>query len=432
MRALARLLCLPVLISTQLLAGCSSGGDDDGSAHIRLLNASPGYDSLDLYVTPDDEDTDVLRFTGVQYGALSEYTTLDADSYTFKFRRNGVSSTLRTMSDQLGKDAYGTYIAYGSVGRFGVLEMLENNGDADSGRAWLQVHNIAEAGSLDVYLTESSVSLDDASPTFAALASGASSSGTTLYSGDYRLRVTGANDVDDLRLDVPLVSLTSKGNASLILTATNGGVLVNALFVPQRGSVIAYANTMARVRGAVGVGGGQAVTARVGGVSLLSNAAVGVVGAYTQVQGGSAAISLIVGGTPTDAPAQSLTAGGDYTLAIWTNANGVQTTMLSDDNRLPAGSGKAKIRLVNALSTHGAPLSLAVDFSPIVEGVLLGQTSSHVEVDGSGEYQLDVSDASTSANLLTKSSVTLQSMGVYTMFVAGAGGSVIGTLRKDR
>src|SRR5688572_6507475 len=171
MRALAHLLCLPILIATLFLGGCSSGDDDDeGSARIRLLNSSEGYDSLDLYVTPDDEDTDVLRFTGVQLGALSDYTTLGAGTYTFKFRRNGVSSTLRTMSDQLGKEAYGTYIAYGSTGRFGVLEVLENYGEPDSGRTWLQVHNIAEAGNLDVYLTESDVSLDDASPTFSDIA----------------------------------------------------------------------------------------------------------------------------------------------------------------------------------------------------------------------------------------------------------------------
>ena len=431
MRAFARVLWSPVLIAASFLQGCSSDGDDDGSAHIRLLNASPGYEALDLFVTPDDEDTDVLRFSGVQYGAVSEYTALDAGAYTFKYRRSGVSSTLRTLSDQLGKDAYGTYVAYGSTGRFGVLEVLENIGEPDSGRSWLQVHNIAEAGGLDVYLTESEVSLDDASPTFSALASGSSSSGATIYSGDYRLRVTGASDPDDVRLDVALINLPSQGIASLILTATNGGVLVNALFVPQRGSVTTYTNTKARIRGAVGVAGGQAVTARIGGVTVLSNAAVGVVGGYTQIEAGSAGVSLIVGGVPTAAATQELAAGGDYTLAIWSDANGVQTTLVSDDNRLPTTSGKAKIRLVNALSTHGAPLTLAVDFSPIVEGVLLGAASGHVEVDSSGEYQLDVSDAETSANLMSKESVTLQSAGVYTMFVAGAD-SVIGTLRKDR
>ena len=84
MRALAQLLCLPILIATLFLGGCSSGDDDDdGSARIRLLNASEGYDSLDLYVTPDDEDTDVLRFTGVPLGALSDYTTLGGQLTVF-------------------------------------------------------------------------------------------------------------------------------------------------------------------------------------------------------------------------------------------------------------------------------------------------------------------------------------------------------------
>ena len=42
----------------------------------------------------------------------------------------------------------------------------------DSGRAKVQVLNVAEAGTLDVYLTESSVSLDDATPVVASVTAG--------------------------------------------------------------------------------------------------------------------------------------------------------------------------------------------------------------------------------------------------------------------
>src|SRR4029453_17764548 len=128
----------------------------------------------------------------------------------------------------------------------------------------------------------SSVSLDDATPVVAGVAPGASSAVSTIDSGDYRLRVTGASNADDLRLDVPHVTLDSKQVLALVLTATQGGVLVEASTLPQQGSLTKFANTKARIRGAIGTTSGPVVM-RVGGVGVL-NGAVGVVGNYAQVE----------------------------------------------------------------------------------------------------------------------------------------------------
>jgi hypothetical protein len=42
------------------------------------------------------------------------------------------------------------------------------------------------------------------------VAAGTSSTVSTIDSGDYRLRVTGASDSDDLRLDVANITLASR------------------------------------------------------------------------------------------------------------------------------------------------------------------------------------------------------------------------------
>ena len=244
--------------------------------------------------------------------------------------------------------------------------------------------------------------------------------------------MTGASDSDDMRLDIPNITLDSRQVVSLILSATQGGVLVDALLLPQQGSLTKFANTKARVRGAVGIANGTVVTMRVGGVGVLNSAAVGVVGNYTQVDAGSAAVSLGVNGVGVAVPNQTLVAGGDYTLLVWSNADGTQTTLIGDDNRLPTASGKAKLRVMNGLSTLSVPITLAIDFSPIAEGVVLGQASAFTEVDDGSEYQLDVSNTDTAASLLTKTSVSLQSSGVYTLFMSASGATVSGTLRKDR
>jgi hypothetical protein len=252
----------------------------------------------------------------------------------------------------------------------------------------------------------------------------------TIDSGAYRLRVTGAGAADDLRLDVPTITFDSKQVLALVLTATQGGVLVEAQTLPQQGSLTKFANTKARIRGAVGTTSGPVVM-RVGGVGVL-NGAVGVVGNYTQVEAGTVPITLTVNAAPVAVPNQTLVAGGEYTLLAWTDGAGTQTTLIGDDNRLPTGRGKAKIRVINGLSALGVPVTMAVNFSPLAEGIALGQASSFTEVDGGTDYQLDVTNTDTAESLVSKTAVTLQSSGVYTLFMSANGATVSGTLRKDR
>jgi hypothetical protein len=421
----------PILaaLSALLLSGCDDGGGS-GHTNLRLVNVSPGYDSLDLYANAADDDTDRQRVAGVTYETVSSYTQLESGTYNVKFKRSGVTSTLLTVSSRaFADDTHHTFVAFGSTGHFASLPVDDDVAPPDSGRAKVQVLNVAEAGSLDVYLTESSVSLDDATPVVAGVAAGASGGVSTIDSGDYRLRVTGASDSEDLRLDVPNITLDSRQVLSLILTATRGGVLVEASTLPQQGSLTKFANTKARIRGAVGTTAGPVVM-RVGGVGVL-NGAVGVVGNYAQVEAGSVPVTLTVNGVVVAVPNQTLVAGGEYTLLAWTNASGTQTTLIGDD-RLPTASGKAKIRVINGLSSLDVPLTLAVNFSPIAEGIALGQASIFTEVDDGTDYQLDVTNTDTAANLVTKTSVTLQSAAVYTLFMSANGTTVSGTLRKDR
>ncbi|HKS57292.1 MAG TPA: DUF4397 domain-containing protein [Steroidobacteraceae bacterium] len=432
MRIRLRLYLVLAVLAALSLSGCDSGSSSD-HAQIRLLNASPGYTSLDLYANGEDDDTDQQRIAAVAFDSVSAYTEIDSGTYNVKFKRANVTSTLQTLSGkQLADDTHNTFIAFGSTGHFSAVQVSDDVTAPDSGLVKVQLLNAAEAGTLDVYLTESSVSLDDATPVFSAVAPAGTGTLTTIDSGDYRLRVTGSSDTDDLRLDVPSITLDSKQVVTLILTATEGGVLVNVLLLPQQGSITKFANPKARVRGAVGIANGTQVTLHAGGVTLLNNNAVGVVGAYAQVEAGSTAIGLGVNGAAVTVPDQTLTAGGEYTLLVWSNANGTQTTLISDDNRLPSASGKAKVRVMNGLSALNVPVTMFVNFFPQVENIAVGQASAFAEVDDGTDYQLDVSNTDTADPLLTKTGVTLQASAVYTLFMSSSGGTISGTLRKDR
>jgi hypothetical protein len=84
------------------------------------------------------------------------------------------------------------------------------------------------------------------------------------------------------------------------------------------------------------------------------------------------------------------------------------------------------------MSTLAAPLTLSMDFSPVIEGTLLGQVSGPVEVPSGSDHQFDLTNTSTAALVLTRTSITLQPNSVYTMFLTDNGPTPIGVLRRDR
>jgi hypothetical protein len=418
------------------LAACGGGGDESGEdPKIRLLNLSTGYSSLDLMtnVDSDDDDDDETRSENVALETVSDYVTLEADDYTIKLRRSGSGSVLRSFAaEELVEDTVNTYVAYGEVGQFGALRIDESLDEADAGENTLLVANVSSAGTLDVYLTDENTDLDDTTPVLSGV--GAALAQLTSDSGTFRLRVTASGDTSDVRLDIPGFQLADRGVGSLILTSTQGGMLANAIFLPQQGQPTKFTNTKARVRGAVALANGAAATIQVDGQTILTAATAGVIASrYTLFDAGVLPVSLTVNGGAVNVPDVTLAAGADYTLMVWSNAGGPQTSLILDDNRLPAGgSSMTKLRLLNGMSTLAAPVTLSVDFSPVIEGTLTGQVSDEEEINAGTDRQFDVSNTSTAALVLTRSAITLQGNSVYTFFMTDNGTTPIGVLRRDR
>ena len=79
-QGLRRLLHLLPALAVVGLSACG-GSDDAQYAHVRLLNASPGYDSLDLYLGDD------RQAAAIATGAVSSYADVDPDTYDTSVRR---------------------------------------------------------------------------------------------------------------------------------------------------------------------------------------------------------------------------------------------------------------------------------------------------------------------------------------------------------
>ncbi len=410
------------------LAGCGGGGSDaSGTASVRVVNASGGYGLLDFHVD------DSLALSSVASGQASSYVSVSSGTHDTSFTRSGASTALHTQSRTFSGDSAVTVLAYGWEGALKTFHLIEDEASPDAGKAKLRTVNTAsDAGSLDVYVTAVTDSLADASAVNMGVGGNGSSDYATITQGTYRIRVTAAGDKTDLRLDVTGVALSSQEVATLVITPTTGGVLVNALLMEQKGAVTAYANTTARARLVAAMAGNAGVAATLGSTTLSSGSRSPLIGSYVTVPAGLLPLDVKVNGEAVGAGSAAVAPGADLSVVVHGSAEAPVVTVLSDDNRLPATSGKAKLRLVHAVSGLGAGVTLVSNYSALLNDVGYGSASSYALLGYGTQSQIEVTSPASTSSLFSASDVELQSDGVYTLFMMAGASAPVGALRKDR
>lgn len=414
------------LVGLSGLAGCG-GGEDLSQARVRLVNASQAVDALDLVV-------DNRRVhTAVAYGESPRYAGVDTDDPELRVARSGSPAALVTLRPSLSAGDRYTVVAYGGDGAVRAVLLDDNAGRPDDDEARVRVLNGApDAGPLDVYLTASTVALDDAEPLHAGAAAGTPTDFGTVDAATWRLRVTAAGDKDDLRLDIDGIVLAEHRIVTLVVTPGAGGVLVNALLLTQGGDVKALAGAQARVRAVAGVTASGSVGAVVGGVTLMDGVGAPAVGPYRLVPAGPAVAALTVDGAAVAVPSIDLAAGSDHTLLVRGPVSAPEAHWIADDNRLPAVAGRARLRLLNGVADLATPLALTLDFTPVAAGVAPGTASAPALVDATTQGRLEVSAAGLGAPLYSAVEQLLLADRVYTLFVLGPASAPSAVLYRDR
>jgi hypothetical protein len=425
-----RLLGVPFALSAVSLAACGGGNDDENTGHsnVRLLNLMSDLASIDLWAD------DTRWFAGAATDAVTDYIDVDDDTFDLELRSAGSSSTLLSNEQGFGEDLYYTLIAWGRAGAPRIWK-LEENQDVDdiaSGRGALRVFGATEdIGLLDVYLTAETTDLADATAQFSGIGEGNASGYAEISAGTYRLRVTGNGDPDDLRLDLSGIAVTAATYSTLVLTAGSGGTLVHASLLAQRGALNTQRNTKARLRFVAGVAGNPVVGASWGGSTIAGALTAPVVGPYALVNAGTQALELRVNGTTVLSETRTLMAGADATLVALGTVAAPSLAWVSDDNRLPSTSTRAKVRLVHGDATLNA-LTLSIDYGVMSSDVAVGSASSFASLTANDSARIDVTAANSSAAVYSATDVNLQAQGVYTLFVLGGHSTPTGVLRKDR
>ena len=262
------------LLTAAVLAGCGGSGTDSGGT-VRLVNATQGYGALDGYVT------DVKQFSGIAESGASGYVGVGSGTLTFKLKLADSSTTALTQDLTPTSGTNYSLLAYNIGSKLSVAFLNDSQLAPTVGTAAFRVFNGATpAGAVDVYVTDSTTALTDVSPVASSVAAPGIGAYTEITKGTYRVRVTGAGDKNDLRLDIPAVTLSDQQIATLVLSSTSGGVLVNGLVLNQGGTATAFKNTTARVRVVAAVTGNGTVAASAGGLALGTALQAPSVGSY--------------------------------------------------------------------------------------------------------------------------------------------------------
>ncbi len=407
-----------------LVSGCGGGGGS-GNADIRLINASVGYSTLDFSVNGNTVGT------AIAYGAASAYSNQDVNATTATLASNGATVLAPSLSSVVCSSRC-SLIAFGWNGAISRVILQETYAQPAAGYTALNLQNLApDAGPLDIYLTASPTA-PLTSPIASNVAGGNGSGFIPVNVGasgaTYTITITGYNAPTDVRLQIPNITLPALQVATLIATATPGGVLVNGVLAIQNGAVSAYTGTNARVRVVGTLLNNPIISATRAGQDLLDPQVTLAVGDYVTVPSGTTPVTMNLApfSTPTVITSSSIptnfVAGHDYTILV----SGTQTApiinTLDDDNRLPV-AGTFKIRLTNGLSNApaGQGVSLKLDSSTKASAVPAGTTSvpTVVTVTNLAQTISALSPLSTANQLNPVPSQILQSGAVYEVFMYG-------------
>lgn len=375
-----RLVLTLSLSATAALTACGGGDDDDGggNAQVRLLNATRSFSTLNLKVNDKDINTNVA------YASVGEYASVDINA-TSSNVTNSVGTSISATTPTLAGGSNYTYITYGFAGAVRTTLLQETEAaPTDNTRIKLLVLNLApDAGALDIYLTSAAdCSLANDSALTSNLQGGFPSGYLSANAGTFRICVTGAGKKADLRLNMPSVVMDQGSVNTLILTASDGGVLVNGITLVQKGAVKNFPNTQSRVRTVAALSAAGQVTSSVNGATMFNSVPSPLISEYvTTASGVPTQFSIAVNGTAMTVAAPTLTAGKDTTLLVWGNPADPKVAVLDDDNRLPTSASDIKVRLVNALSTGGAGLN--VSFGSVASNVGPGSASTFTTTSAS-------------------------------------------------
>ena len=398
-----------------VLSACGGGGSDNSSsnASLRIVNATLTHPSLDLLVNS------VVAAPATTADKVSAYVAPPAGGATLQINDAGGGTALSTTVPTLTGGNHYTLVAYESGGAVKTVILNEDFAVPAAPGATLRIYDAAaDAGKLDVYVTTNAcTALSGVSPSYSFVSPATTTSvSLTQGAGTYNFCATGLGNQSDLRLSQS-ITVVSQQVATVVMTPTAGGQLINGAFLIQQGTYTASRNTNARVRLAAAVAGGASVAAYASGALIDTLAAPGLGFAYKLVPAASPLTIAVNGGAAVSVPATPAV-GADVTLLVYGSAASPTLSLLADENRLPT-DGTTKLRLINGVTGSTGTLTLTANSTLVGNGIAPGAASGYASVPGSTAAMILKLSSSTNSSLLTDATNVLSPNAVYTILAGG-------------
>jgi len=420
-------------LALPLLSGC--GNDDANDGGVRIVNATTDYSSIDLY-TQDSDGNDSLVVGGTAAGQISSYTNIKRGAKTFEIKSGASAGNASSATGTVTTGDHFTLVSYITGNTLDTVFLSDEEKNPSSGNAKLRVLNGAstEVGSVDVYLSQNAcnaLSTTDTAFVSAVAAPTAGAAFTTAYSQvtassagtTWHLCVTTAGDKSTVLLDNPSFTLKDQQIATLILTRTAGGVLLNAALLQQQGALTPFANTIARMRVVAAAATSGTVSATVNGVSLAGDAVSPTVSGYLAVPSGAVTGTYAINDIAiSGVTLGNLAAGTDYTLFIG-GTTAAPTVTLIQDNNTPSTSSSLPVeaRVLNGLNgvTSGSgTVTVNAVGKQVGSNVAFGAASAYTPIAAAtGTATINVSVGGVAQPAVINQTFT--SGGVYTILVYG-------------
>jgi Domain of unknown function (DUF4397) len=423
-------------LTLPLLGGC--GDDNAQKGFVRIINATTEYATLDLYTQGSDGSNDLV-VSGTAAGKASSYVDVDKGSYTFNVKSGSAASNAATTSGTISKTDHYSIVTYLTGGVAKAQFLSDEDTAPASGNAKLRVFNAAssEASSVDVYLTTHACNALTVTDTaFASAVSGlqtaytpvsATSAGTA-----WNVCVFAAGDKSTLLLDIPALTLKDQEIATLILSHTAGGVLLNGAVLDQQGAMTPYTSAISRVRVAADPVSGL-TTVTLNGTEITANAAAQSISSYVTIASASVTAAVTVDGVTTNVTTlPAAAAGSDYTLLVTGTSSNPTATLITDDNSVSTSTTQTvKARVVNGVNNRSGTVSATIDNKTVGTAVFGQASTPYVTIPATtGTSTVNASGVTPTPAPLTGQSFVAN--GVYTVFIWGDASAPQLTVQQDR
>lgn len=423
---------LAVVLSLPFLHGC--GNDDAQKGEVRIINATTEYTSLDLYTQASDGSDDLV-VSGTAADTASAYTGIDKGSYTFDIKSSTSAGSAIPVTGTITKTDHFSIVTYLTGSTTKAQFLTDEDTNPASGNAKLRVFNAApnETPSVDVYLTSNACNALAVTDTaFASAVTALQTSYSQVTAGNWNVCVFTAGDTSTLLLDIPKLTLNNQEIATLILTHTAGGVLLNGSVLDQQGAFTPYASAISRIRVAADAASSAQVSVTLNGTDLTTLAPSPSVNDYTTIVSGTALTGTVTidGVTTSGVSLAAPTAGTDYTLLVTGSAGSPVLTLITDNNTPSTSTTQTvKARVINGVNGLTGTVAATVD-NKSLGSAALGAASTYVQIPATtGTSTVQATITTNPASLVNQS---FTANGVYTVFIWGDASAPKLAITQDR